>query len=50
MKGSSAAGKFFDMVSWSARHAIVTGVAKVSRGKPEIILNGPSHIKSPSTR
>lgn len=42
---ASAAKRFADVDSWNGKTASVTGVVKMYRGKPEIVLNSPSQIK-----
>jgi DNA/RNA endonuclease YhcR with UshA esterase domain len=42
---ASAAKQFPNVDSWEGKTASVTGVVKMYRGKPEIVLNSPSQIK-----
>lgn len=41
---ASAASLFPDVDSWKGKTLRVTGVVKVYRGKPEIILNSPAQV------
>jgi DNA/RNA endonuclease YhcR with UshA esterase domain len=41
---ASAASQFPDVDSWNGKTASVTGVVKMYRGKPEIVLNSPNQI------
>jgi DNA/RNA endonuclease YhcR with UshA esterase domain len=42
---ASAAPRFPDVDSWNGKTVSVTGVVKMYRGKPEIVLNSLSQIK-----
>ncbi len=41
---ASAASLFPDVDSWKGKTLSVTGVVKIYRGKPEIILNSPTQV------
>ena|SRR2546427_6012255 len=43
----SAASRFPNPQQWEGRHVRVTGLVKLYRGRPEIVLNESSQIASP---